>query len=365
MGLILLHLLIVVGVAPIQANDDLDEIRDLDASGRTYEALVRLEPLLGAEPDRVEGLMLKGILLTRLGRVDEAKEIFLGLIESSPELPEPYINLAALYASAGDYDRSVRILKLALETHPSYFTAYENLTKVYGKLASEAYRSALGDQAETDEEPIDRVLLDRIHLQAGSGAEAAAAEEPRVAGTAPLAESLAVRLPETTPERPAGGVEPGEEEVAEVVQTESTPAEADEPMTAETQASAGVAADSDRGDRAEPDLERVPGMIDGWALAWTEQRVEEYLDFYSREFTPMNGLSQEGWEVMRRGRLTGPGFISISYKDLEVEEEGQGRASARFVQLYDSSVLQDSCVKVLSLLWEEGEWKIAQERIEE
>ena len=350
-GLILLHLLIVVGVAPIQANDDLDEIRDLAALGRTYEALARLEPLLAAEPDRVEGLMLKGTLLTRLGRVDEAKEIFLGLIESSPELPEPYINLAALYAGAGDYDRSVRILKLALETHPSYLTAYENLTKVYGKLASEAYRSALGDQAETDEEPMELVLLDRVHL--------------RAAGTASPVESLTVRLPETPPDRPSGGVEPGEEAVVEVAQTDSAPTGADEAMTAETQTETGVAADSDREDRAGPNLERVSEMIDGWALAWTEQRVEEYLGFYSRQFTPMNGLSLEGWEVMRRGRLTGPGFISISYEDLELEEEDPGRVSARFVQLYDSSVLQDSCVKVLSLLWEDGEWKIAEERIEE
>jgi tetratricopeptide (TPR) repeat protein len=350
-GLIWIHLLLVVSIAPIQANDDLGEIRDLGASGRTYEALARLEPLLGAEPDRVEGLMLKGILLTRLGRVDEAKEIFLGLIESSPELPEPYINLAALYAGAGDYDRSVRILKLALATHPSYLAAYENLTKVYGKLASEAYRRALGDQAETDEEPMELVLLDQVHL--------------RATGIAPPAAALTVRLPETTPERASGGVEPGKEKVAEVVQTDSAPIEADEAMTAETQAETGVAADSDPGDRAGPDLDRVPGMIDGWALAWTEQRVEEYLGFYSREFTPMKGLSQEGWEVMRRGRLTGPGFISISYEDLEVEEEGPGRVSARFVQLYDSSVLQDSCVKVLALLWEDGEWKIADERIEE
>jgi tetratricopeptide (TPR) repeat protein len=364
-GLILIHLLIVVGVAPIQANEDLSEIRDLAASGRTYEALASLEPLLGAEPDRVEGLMLKGILLTRLGRVDEAKEIFLGLIELSPELPEPYINLAALYAGAGDYDRSVRILKLALETHPSYLTAYENLTKVYGKLASEAYRSALGDQAETDEEPMELVLVDRIYLQASSGAEPATAVEPRAAGTASPAESLAVRLPETAPDQPSGGFEPGEEPVAEVAQTDSGPIEADEVMTAETRTETGVAADTDRGDRVGPDLQQVPEMIDSWALAWTEQRVEEYLGFYSRQFTPMNGLSLEGWEVMRRGRLTGPGFISISYKDLEVEEEGSGKASARFVQLYDSSVLQDSCVKVLSLLWEDGEWKIADERIEE
>jgi tetratricopeptide (TPR) repeat protein len=336
----LISLLAFVAVVPIQAdNDDLGEIRELAASGRTYEALTRLEPLLTAEPDRVEALLLRGILLTQLGRVDEAKTIFLDLIESSPELPEPYINLAALYAGAGDYDRAVEVLKEALATHPSYLAAYENLTKVYGKLASEAYRRALGNEVETVDEAVDLALLDRIHgpvMPETGESTVVEAERAQTAG------SLALRLPAADPEPPAALAEPEVPVTAPV----ETPGNASSPP-------------------AGPEAQQIAEMVAGWARAWTEQTVEEYLHFYSAQFTPMNGLSREGWEVMRRGRLTGPGFISISVQDLEVEKKAPGSAEARFVQLYESNVLQDTCVKVLSLIWEEGEWKIAAERIEE
>jgi hypothetical protein len=363
-GLLLISILFVVGIAPVQA-DDLEEIRDLADSGRTYEALTRLEPLLETEPDRVQSLMLKGILLTRLGRVDEAKEIFLGLIKSSPELPEPYINLATLYAGAGDYDRAVRILKRALATHPSYQAAYENLTKVYGKLASEAYRRALGDEAETDGEAVELILVEQIHPGATIGIEMETAVEVQLAETAAPVETPALTPPAPEPFRPTGGEEPEQETSPEVAEASDVFIPAEESTIAEIEPEAEIAADSDSDEPATPDLEQVAGMVDEWALAWTEQRVEEYLDFYSREFTPMNGLSLEGWEVMRRGRLTGPGFISITVEDLEVEEEGPGRAEARFVQLYDSNVLQDSCVKLLALVWEDGGWKIVAEHIDE
>ena len=74
----------------------------------------------------------------------EAKTIFLELTQRQPHLPEPYNNLAAMYAAAGEYEQAIEVLKLALRTHPSHATAFENLTKVYGKLASEAYDRALG-----------------------------------------------------------------------------------------------------------------------------------------------------------------------------------------------------------------------------
>ena len=364
-GLLILQFLLLGGVAHLEATDDIGEIRELAASGRTYEALAELEPLLEAEPDRVEGLMLKGILLTQLGRVDEAKEIFLGLVRSSPDLPEPYINLAAIYAAAGDYDRAVKILKNALATHPSYLAAYENLTKVYAKLASEAYRRALGDNAETDEEAVELVLVEQIHSPLTSGTGVTTPLDGRLIETAPPAEPMALALPASQPDPDTGGSESGGEASSVVAEIEDVPVGNDVEISVETEDELEVAADSHPEDRATPDIEQVPKMIDEWALAWTEQSVEEYLGFYSREFKPMNGLSLDGWEVMRRGRLTGPGFISITVEDLEVEEEGQGRAEARFVQMYQSNVLQDSCVKLLSLIWEDGGWKIAAEHIDD
>lgn len=346
--------LTVVGPVVGRAGEaELAEIRDLAASGRTYEALTRLEPLLQAEPQPIEGLMLKGILLSELDRVDEAKDIFLGLIEAFPQLPEPYVNLAALYAATGDNDRAVQFLKQALATNPSYMAAYESLTKVYGKLASEAYRRALGSETETAEAPVELVLLDRIHRrpEPQTGAAAVDVQEAISAG-----QQQASLTPGSRPEPSASREEHFGESTPAAVAVDYP----EEPVTE------SIDTAEDRTPQPPgPDPERVPEMIDSWARAWTEQRVEEYLRFYSAEFTPSKGLSREGWEIMRRGRLTGPGFISISVKDLEVEKKDPGRVEARFVQAYSSDVLHDSCVKALSLIWEEGSWKIAAERIEE
>ena len=69
--------------------------------------------------------------------------VFTKLSEDYPELPEPYNNLAVLYASQGQYDKARAALEMAIRTNPSYATAHENLGDVYAKLASQAYSKAL------------------------------------------------------------------------------------------------------------------------------------------------------------------------------------------------------------------------------
>src|SRR3972149_4567020 len=67
-----------------------------------------------------------------------------------PALPEPYNNLAVIYAAQGQYEKARAALEQSIRTHPSYATAYENLGDVYAKLASQAYDKALQlDSANT------------------------------------------------------------------------------------------------------------------------------------------------------------------------------------------------------------------------
>src|SRR5436190_13296039 len=94
-------------------------------------------------PRDPQGRFLKGILLAEMKRAPEAIQVFTGLTEDFPELPEPYNNLAVLYASQGNYDKAKAALELAIHTHPSYATAHENLGDVYAQLASRAYDRAL------------------------------------------------------------------------------------------------------------------------------------------------------------------------------------------------------------------------------
>src|SRR4051812_10737740 len=123
--------------------DDLREAQKLYGQGKIQPSLDKVETFLKAQPKDPQGRFLKGLLLTEQKRVPEAIQVFTGLTEDYPELPEPYNNLAVLYASQGNYDKAKSALELAIHTHPSYATAHENLGDVYAQLASRAYDRAL------------------------------------------------------------------------------------------------------------------------------------------------------------------------------------------------------------------------------
>jgi Flp pilus assembly protein TadD len=106
---------------------DIAEIRDLLRAERYEQALDLLVVRVRAEPDDTEARFLQGVALVELGRNDEALGVFERLTQDHPELPEPYNNLAVLYAARGDHDGARDALLRAISTHPSYATAHENL----------------------------------------------------------------------------------------------------------------------------------------------------------------------------------------------------------------------------------------------
>ena len=132
-----------MGPANAAPADDLREAQRLYTQGRIQPATEKVEAFLRAQPKDPQGRFLKGLLLTEAKRVPEAIQVFTSLTEDFPELPEPYNNLAVLYASQGDYDKAKSALELAIHTHPSYATAHENLGDIYAQLASRTYDRAL------------------------------------------------------------------------------------------------------------------------------------------------------------------------------------------------------------------------------
>ena len=123
--------------------DDLREAQKLYGQGKSQPALDKVEVFLRAQPNDAQGRLLKGILLTELKRHADALQVFAALTEDFPELPEPYNNLAVLYAQQGHYEKAKSALELAIQTHPSFTTAHENLGDVYAQLASRAYDRAM------------------------------------------------------------------------------------------------------------------------------------------------------------------------------------------------------------------------------
>lgn len=120
-----------------------DEAQALVGKGDFEGALKRLDKQLSGAPHDAEARFARGLVLMKLGRTEEALKAYSSLTRDYPQLPEPYNNLAVIYAQTGQYDKAREALEAALATHPSYSTAHENLGDVYAALAGAAYSRAL------------------------------------------------------------------------------------------------------------------------------------------------------------------------------------------------------------------------------
>ena len=120
-----------------------DRIEGLIKQGQLPQALALTDKQLEANNGDVNYLFLKGLILTKQNKLDEAKAIFIKLTNEHPELPEPFNNLAVIYAAQGDFTSARQALQKAINTHPTYATAQENLGDIYAKMASRAYNEAL------------------------------------------------------------------------------------------------------------------------------------------------------------------------------------------------------------------------------
>lgn len=111
--------------------------------GQPELALASVSEYLVNNENDANGNFIKGLILTELKRTHEAIDVFLDLIRRFPSLPEPYNNVAVLYASLGEYQQSKQYLEKAIATNPTYATAYENLGDIHAKLASMLYDRSL------------------------------------------------------------------------------------------------------------------------------------------------------------------------------------------------------------------------------
>lgn len=138
-------LILATGLLAVHAvrADELSDAQRLHYAGQTAAAMQRADQFLSERPKDPQMRFLKGVMLSDSGRGVEAIAQFQKLTEDYPDLAEPYNNLAALHAAAGEYAKARSTLEQALRTNPSYATAHENLGDVYAALASQSYARAL------------------------------------------------------------------------------------------------------------------------------------------------------------------------------------------------------------------------------
>lgn len=134
--------LVLAGAAGACRADEIGDVAELLRAGRLGDAISKADVYLAAQPRDPQMRFLKGIIQRSAGKPSEAIETFTKLSEDYPELPEPYNNLAVLYASQSQFDKARAALEMAIRANPNYAIAHENLGDVYVRLAGQSYGKA-------------------------------------------------------------------------------------------------------------------------------------------------------------------------------------------------------------------------------
>ncbi|WP_344765772.1 L,D-transpeptidase Cds6 family protein [Actimicrobium antarcticum] len=361
-------LLALLFSAPVFA-DNVTDISALMRSGQFAEALAKIDASLVQTPRDKQLRFMKGVILTEQNKPAEAIAVFTKLTEDFPELPEPYNNLAVLFAANGQYDKARASLEMAIRTNPTYSTAHENLGDVYAKLASQAYDKALqldsGNTTAKTKLTMVKTLVGNpgntpiANSKAPTSMAAVTPAVPVASKPAPVVVAAAPKMPAPVvvkqEAKPEAKPEPKPEAKIVVAKAEPKPkAESKADVKPEPKATAKAAASN-----AEQD--EIAGVVNAWAKAWAAKDVPGYLNFYASDFQPANNQPRKAWTDDRRARIEGKGNINIKIESLKISVDGN-TATAKFRQQYVSNQLRSNSPKTLVMEKQSGKWHIKQER---
>lgn len=304
-------------------SEELQEANRLLKQGQHQQALDKVNTHLSSKPKDASGRFLKGLILTEQNKNTEAIKVFTALTEDYPALPEPYNNLAVLYAAQGQFDKARNALEMAIQTHPSYATAHENLGDIYAKMATIAYDKAL--------------QLDKGNVAA----------QTKLSMVKELFSAPQTNSKPTT--NPIAQVTPAVKPIAEAKPNPvvATPAEKPTPAAKPTD---------------NPEKDAILLALNNWAKAWSEQNVPAYLDFYDASFKPV-GESRANWEKSRRERIKKPKSIRVAIVAPSIAFADATHAKVHFKQLYHSEKIKSSTEKTIYLVKSGSDWLITQEKI--
>lgn len=159
-ALLSLYAVLLVTAMPTKAHaDDYTDVNRLVTARKLGEALAKVDAYLAGKPRDPQMRFIKGVIHNDMGQSAEAMVIFRQLNQDYPELPEPYNNLAVLYAGQGELDKARIALEMAIRTNPSYAAAHENLGDVLLQLASQSYAKALQNEPRSASIPNKLALV--------------------------------------------------------------------------------------------------------------------------------------------------------------------------------------------------------------
>lgn len=123
--------------------DMYSDVNALVQSGQWSKAQALADTRLQSAPADPQMRLLQSRIQTGLGQTQAAMETLRALIQSYPELPEPYNNLAVLLVRENRLTEALQALQTAVQVRPDYALALENLGDIHLALAIEAYAQAM------------------------------------------------------------------------------------------------------------------------------------------------------------------------------------------------------------------------------
>ena len=290
--------LLVANISSAQNNTD--EIKLLLKNGNYKKAEGLINNSIESNLNNPEILFYRGIMETNLGKTNQAIDTFRDLTERFPELPEPFNNLAVLYAEKGQFRLAKEILEQAIKTNPSYLTAHINLGDIFTKMASEAYNKAL----EIDKS--NNIAITKL--------------------------SMITQLFNYNPNT--------KNTVIDSIKTK------DEVKIIKL---------------SKKELRKsILNSIENWKTAWESKDMESYLNAYSSNFIYPNNMSKSQWEKYRTNRILPKKIINISISNIKIEFKKE-IIKATFTQNYKSGRLNQTSNKILTFIDEDSQWSILEE----
>lgn len=373
--------------SPLARADEYADVSQLLRAGKLTEAMSKADQFLLTKPRDPQMRFLKGVIQRDAGKPADAITTFTKLTEDYPELPEPYNNLAVLYAGQSQFDKARTALEMAVRTNPSYATAHENLGDVYAKLASQAYNKALQlDSSNSGVPPKLALIRELFNPELAKGTRPTTLPSSTTSAKNPVATALPpVKPPPTLPVQAVSKPPPVAVAVASVpvssnlspapspaaspvaLPTSTAPASAATPVAATKPAPAKAPTSSagESGNAAAAkdakDTRDAEAAVHAWAKAWAAKDLKAYFAAYGKDFAPSGSLSRSAWESERRDRINGKANISVKLENLKISVEGHNKAVVRFRQDYKAGGLAVSSRKTLDLVKVGERWLIVRE----
>jgi tetratricopeptide (TPR) repeat protein len=316
--------------SPSATDPELMRIEAMSHAQNHRAAMSAINSFLAAHPASLEGKLTKSLVLNNMGKLKEAEALLKNTIARYPSSPEVYNNLAVLYAGQEDYALAIETLLKAFSTHPTYAQVHQNLRELYATLASQAYNRAL-DLNETSSTP-QLVMLRRT---SGNNAPALNYQPSAIVANDGLVETAkpATQITTAAPKEPV---------VAKVTETK---------IKAPIQSLHTLQL-----------IDEAEDHIYRWAIAWSEKDVSQYLNTYTPDFRPLNGLSNSAWQTLRNQRLKKAVFIKVTVKNISTTIVNSNSAVVTFRQAYESDTFNDISEKQMLLTRLNKAWRIQEER---